>query len=217
MSNLYITVGEVGVGKTNFTLNFALKLAKTQKITLVDLDTSNLYFRLSEFISKLKHENIEIISPNFAHSTQEVPSLSGAVESALRDLTKTVIVDTAGGDFGITILSRYREVIKQRNAQISCVVNQFRKEVDKPQKAADFLKDFERRTGLHATNLVNNSHLGEHTTANDVKKASEYAKEICELYKINLLYNCVSENLAKDVQAQIANILPVKILNGGRL
>ena len=217
MSNLYIIAGEIGVGKTNFTINFAKNLAKTQKITLIDLDTSNLYFRLSELKDEIKCENINMILPQFANLTQEVPSLSGAVESALRDVTQTVIVDTPGGDFGITILSRYRDLIKARNAQILYVINKFRAGIETAEKAATTLKSFENATNLKVTNLINNSHLGNFTTIEDMQKSAEYAKSVSEICKINLLYNCVSENFAENVQARIENIFPIKIIGGGRL
>lgn len=210
MSSLYIIVGEIGVGKTTFTKNFAQNHVKTEKITLVDLDTSNLYFRLSEFKNVLQNENTELILPNFAHSTQEVPSISPNVEVALKNETKTVIVDTSGGDFGITTLNRFKDLIEKRNAEILYIVNQFRSGLETAEKAANTINSFEKSTGLRVKNIVNNSHLGEITTAEDVLKSAEYAKNISKLCKANLLYNCVSEKFLEDAKTRVGNIFPIK-------
>ena len=44
-----VIVGHYGSGKTNFTMNVALDAAKTGKrVTVIDMDIVNPYFRVSE-------------------------------------------------------------------------------------------------------------------------------------------------------------------------
>ena len=52
---LLLITGHYGCGKTNFSMNLALELAeKGKRVTLVDLDVVNPYFRTSDYAPLLQ-------------------------------------------------------------------------------------------------------------------------------------------------------------------
>ena len=54
--------GHYGTGKTNLSLNLALEAAKEgQKVTLVDMDLVNPYFRSSDYAAQLQHVSPHLI------------------------------------------------------------------------------------------------------------------------------------------------------------
>lgn len=57
-----IITGHYGSGKTNISVNMALELAKRgEKVTVVDLDIVNPYFRTADFEALFGEHNIQQI------------------------------------------------------------------------------------------------------------------------------------------------------------
>ena len=62
-ARILVLVGNYGSGKTEISLNLALKLARRgEKVTLVDLDIVNPYFRSRERRDLLESAGIRLIS-----------------------------------------------------------------------------------------------------------------------------------------------------------
>ena len=60
-ARILVLVGNYGSGKTEISLNLALKLARRgEKVTLVDLDIVNPYFRSSERTELLEKEGVSL-------------------------------------------------------------------------------------------------------------------------------------------------------------
>ena len=79
-----VICGHYGSGKTNFSLNLARELAGLgEKVTIVDMDIVNPYFRSSDYTGFLAQEGIEVIAPGYAGSTLDVPALSPEIYLSL--------------------------------------------------------------------------------------------------------------------------------------
>ena len=81
-----VVAGHYGVGKTNLSLNLAFDAALSgARVTLVDLDVVNPYFRSSDHADALAARGVRLVSPVFAGagSSLDVPSLTGAVAPAI--------------------------------------------------------------------------------------------------------------------------------------
>ena len=67
MKRITLVCGHYGSGKTNFALNLAVNAAKSGegKITLVDLDIVNPYFRTADLQrTSLKRRGVNVIAQN---------------------------------------------------------------------------------------------------------------------------------------------------------
>ena len=75
LNKLTIIYGHYGCGKTNLSINLALDLARQGKrVTLVDLDIVNPYFRSSDYTPMLREKGIKVVAPQFAGTNLDLPS-----------------------------------------------------------------------------------------------------------------------------------------------
>lgn len=191
-----IITGHYGCGKTNLAINLALDLAERHsEVTLVDLDIVNPYFRSSDYADVLGTRGVRVISPTFAGTTLDAPSLSAAAYSAIES-GGAVIFDVGGDDVGATALGRFSRDIEKRPYEMLYVVNRYRNLTTTPQEAAALLPQIEAASHLKATGVVNNSHLKSETTVSTVLGSIEYARETARLLELPLAFTTVPEAIA---------------------
>ena len=107
-----IITGHYGSGKTNVSVNMALDLAeKGEKVTVVDLDIVNPYFRTADFKELFGEHNISLTVPTYANSNLDIPAL-GFDMNGIADREGYIIIDVGGDDEGAKALGRYRKVFE---------------------------------------------------------------------------------------------------------
>jgi len=196
MPNHRITVicGHYGCGKTNLTLNLALERAGAgEKITVVDLDIVNPYFRSSEYRALLEEKGVRLIAPVFAGTTLDTPTLPPEIFSIFDEGAGEVLIDSGGDDAGVTALGGLHEQLLQCGYDMFYVINRYRVLSQLPEEAASLLTEIEQASRLKATGIVNNSHLGVETEWPDVQEALRFARKTAELTGLPLLYSTVPD------------------------
>ena len=113
MKRITLVCGHYGSGKTNFALNLAVNAAKSgEKITLVDLDIVNPYFRTADFKDMFENMGIQLIAPDVANSNLDIPSIQfDVVQLAMNE--DCLIIDVGGDDAGAVALGRYADELAQ--------------------------------------------------------------------------------------------------------
>lgn len=214
---LTIITGHYGSGKTNLSINLALDLAaEGAPVTLVDLDVVNPYFRSSDYLSLLTGAGIKVVSPRFAGTTLDTPSLSPEVYSALESEGQ-VIFDVGGDAAGATTLGRFSNEISQRDYDLLYVVNAYRNLTTTPEDAAEVLGEIAAASRLAATGVANNSHLRRETTVATVLDALPFAARSAELLGLPLRFTTVPASLADEfsdepgASSYVENAYPVEI------
>jgi len=203
LAPLTVVVGHYGVGKTNFSLNLALDAAGAgRRATLVDLDVVNPYFRSSDYGILLKDRGVEVVSPVFADTTLETPSLSGRIDAVIGAAGEDcpVILDVGGDEVGATALGRFAQKIQARPFAMWYVVNAYRNLIQDPADAAGLLRDIEAKSGLRATGLVNNSHLQAATTPETLAAALPFAEAVVRLTGLPLVATTVPASVCGSVE-----------------
>lgn len=200
-----VICGHYGVGKTNLAVNLAIDSAEEGiPTTLIDLDIVNPYFRASELRGLLEAHDVELISPVFAEagSNLDVPSLTGAIEPKLADADddERIIVDLGGDDVGAGSLGRFSKVVQSRDHAMLYVFNRHRNLVHDPREAYGILREIESTTRLHATALVDNSHLKQLTDASALADETGYARALCDLCGLELAAKTCPDRLSGDPQ-----------------
>ena len=100
-----IITGHYGSGKTNVSVNMALDLAeKGEKVTVVDLDIVNPYFRTADFKELFGEHNISLTVPTYANSNLDIPAL-GFDMNGIADREGYIIIDVGGGTTNIAAVS----------------------------------------------------------------------------------------------------------------
>ena len=86
MKRITLVCGHYGSGKTNFALNLAVNAAKRgEKITLVDLDIVNPYFRTADYKAELEATGVNVIAQNLEGTTLNAPALTARMLSICKE------------------------------------------------------------------------------------------------------------------------------------
>lgn len=195
LKSLTIICGHYGTGKTNLSVNLAVDAARSgKKVTLIDMDVVNPYFRSSDHSGMLEEMGVKVIAPTFANTNLEVtfipPEMSGALEDG------TVILDVGGDDTGATVLGMFADRIKGMDYDMWYVINRYRSMVSDVDSSVNMLRSIEGSSDLTATGVVNNSHLKEETTMEMVLGSMDYAERVSEAAGIPLIFTTCPRSMA---------------------
>lgn len=195
-------VGHYGSGKTEFSVNYAMKLAEqNQKTALIDLDIANPYFRSRERQKMLESSGISVYSNTFGYDiTADLPAITGRIRAPLEDEECQTIVDAGGDETGAMILIQFQQYFSKDDCDILCVINGNRPETATVDGALKHIRSIEEITGLKVTGLVNNTHMIRETEKEDILKGYRICKEISDRYQIPLKYNCCVKELCGDLE-----------------
>ena len=203
---IYIICGHYGVGKTNFSLNFALSMEG--KTALCDMDVVNPYFRSGDYANLLRDKGIEVVAPVALGTTVDAPFISPKVKALFCGDYDTVIFDAGGDDAGATALGQFSEDIKNCGYEMLYVINKYREQTTNPEAPVEILREIETASRLKATALCNNSHLCDETTSDIVRDALPFADEVSKLTNLPIKYTVIREDLVKDFP-DVPNVFPV--------
>lgn len=207
MKRVNLFCGHYGSGKTNISINFALKLKNSgYKTAIADIDIVNPYFRTKDSEKMLESKGIKVISLPFANSNVDLPSLPAEVYSLVQDKSINAVFDVGGDDRGAYALGRYAPyIIEENNYDMFFVVNFARPLTKNAGEALDVLREIEKACSIPFTAVVNNTNLGAETTRELIEKYKHCADELCEMAELPLAFTCVEESIC------LANEFPLKL------
>ncbi len=182
MKKVTIITGHYGSGKTNISVNLALEMAQSgKKVTVVDLDIVNPYFRTADFGELFSDFNINLITPMYANSNLDIPAISFDIERLALD-DGYLIIDVGGDDSGSTALGRYKSVFdrlsESNDIDMLYVINKYRLLTKTPEQAVQLMREIEYTARFKHTGIINNSNLGEETDIQTVLDSLDYADEV---------------------------------------
>lgn len=186
-----VITGHYGCGKTNVAVNIALKLAaEGKKVTVVDLDIVNPYFRTADFGELFSGKGIELIVPMYANSNLDIPALSFDLGAIINGSSYTVI-DVGGDPEGAIALGRYGDILKKReDLGLYYVINKYRYLTSTPEEAVELLQEIKAASGLECSGIINNSNLGRLTDNKTVVNSADYAREAAKAANVPLIFTC---------------------------
>ena len=205
--------GHYGSGKTNVAVNMALELKKQRdRVAIADLDIVNPYFRSKDSSTEFEDNGIRLICSEFANSNVDIPALPQDMYAITDDKELSVIIDVGGDDRGALALGRLApEIVKENDYEMLMVINCYRPLTRDAQSTIEVMREIECAGHIKFTGIINNSNLGEITTADDVLSSVEYAKEVSELSGLPIVYTSVEENIYNDLRDKIDDHLPLSL------
>lgn len=202
MKKITIITGHYGSGKTNICVNMALDLVpQNEKISVIDLDTVNPYFRTADFKTLFSNHNIELISSVYANSNLDTPAITFGVESIIKE-GGYLLIDVGGDDTGAFALGQFSNMLSNYSDDLDMfyVINMYRYMTKTPTDALNLMKDIEMASRLKHTGIINNSNLANETTIEVVEKSKTFANELskmCGLPIVRTAYPYESINQVK--------------------
>ena len=209
-----IIIGHYGSGKSEFAMNYVIKLRKEidSKVALSDLDVVNVYFRTREKKDLLKSLNILPIYSSIDAPTLDLPAISAEIASPINDKSYSYVIDVGGDNVGARIIGRFNHLIEEGDYDMFCVVNGNREQTQTAKQVLDHIKSIEQSSGLKVTGLVNNTHLTRLTTVEDILQGQELVREVSKLSNIPIRYVTCLENIVDELPNDLeGNIFPIKL------
>lgn len=191
-----IITGHYGSGKTEFALNYALKLAKSNKKTAIaDLDVVNPYFRSREYIELFKENNIELLGSLIKDNAMDLPALSPDIMKPFLDSSYHYVIDLGGNHSGALAFSTFNKSISSEECDVYFILNANRPETSELDSTLSLLKKIEKTLNMKITGIVNNTHLIWETTAHDLVKGDLLAQELSKKTNIPIVYVSCKQNI----------------------
>ncbi len=205
--------GHYGSGKTNVALNMAYEISKDyNEVAIADLDIVNPYFRTKDSAEELAKRGIKLIVSEYAGTNVDIPALPAEMYSLTDNKNIKAVIDVGGDDRGALALGRISPSIKEENDyEMLLVINKFRPLTPDAESTVEVMREIELAGGLGFTGIVNNSNLGELTTAQDVLNSVEYANDVAKLTGLPIKCTTVKQELYTELEGKIENLLPLKL------
>ena len=206
---LTLFAGHYGSGKTNIAVNYALHLAgEGKKVCIADLDIVNPYFRTKDSAKVLEEAGVHLISPQFANTNVDLPALPAEAYRLVTDRQTYGIMDIGGDDRGAYALGRYVPgILEENNYRMIFVANASRPLTRTPEDAMEVMHEIEAACGLKFTDLVNNTNLGDLTTAETVLRSQGYMEKLSALSGLPVFATTAKADVA--AQLPLPDVLPL--------
>ena len=205
--------GHFGSGKTEFCVSLAfelVKLGRSERLAVADLDIENPFFRSRERQDQLEAAGVKVYSDPFnGRNGSELQVISASIRAPLEDELCRVMLDCGGDATGAMILNQFKKYFREGEYQLLCVVNPYRPGSDTVDKAVEHIRAIERITGLRVTGLIANGHLIRYTTVEEVAHGWAFTREVSEASGVPALAACCMEPLSAEAEARGIPVFPI--------
>ncbi|MDD4088312.1 MAG: ATP-binding protein [Tissierellia bacterium] len=211
---LVIVIGHYGSGKTEFAVNYAVKMKETyENVSIADLDIVNPYFRSREKRNFFEEIGIKLFDSSIRNTAVDLPALPAEMTGVITNTNIKSILDVGGDPVGARVLARYAEQIKNVEYDMFYVINGNRPDTSTVEGVLKYLEMIEATSRLKITGLVNNTHMLKATTAEDVEFGHELTKKVSWETDIPIRYEAVMKETADKIKNQeiIEKLFPINL------
>lgn len=178
MSEVTVFYGLYGSGKSEVSINYALRLAeKGRAVTIVDLDAVTPYFRVRDVRERLLAAGVNVVSPKDSIRHADLPVLPEGIRTVLLQGEGDVVVDVGGDPTGARVLGGLKDALRP-DARGLFVVNAMRPFSRTLDEAQEAVRGVTSSAGLPPGGLVSNTHLSESTRIEHIAKGLEFTRSL---------------------------------------
>ena len=189
MNRITVVTGHFGSGKTEFSVNYAIQLKKRfDKVTIVDMDTVNPYYRTKDVQEILEAKGIRVIAPQFANTNVDILSVPSDILSVFDDPECVAVFDVGGGDEGAIVLGMYQRYLLQCGYDMLFVFNARRPLTATGDDTLEMFEAIQNTSRLRFSGIINNTNLMEDTTPEIVLEGQQAAQELSQTTGVPIRY-----------------------------
>ncbi len=213
MKRVTLFSGHYGSGKTNIAVSYAMELKREgKKVMIADLDIVNPYFRTKDSGEDLKTADIRLICSEYANTNLDIPALPQELYALTDDRSYHAVIDVGGDDRGALALGRIAPALREEgNYEMLMVINCYRPLTRDADSLMEVLHEIELASKLPFTGLVNNSNLGELTTAEDVLASVAFAEAVSKASGLPIVMTTVKRELYKELEGKLPDLFPLDL------
>lgn len=208
-----LLAGHYGSGKTNIAVNMAFDLIQSyDNVVIADIDIVNPYFRTKDSQTELEEKGIKLICSEYANSNVDIPALPQDIYSIIDNKDTMAVVDIGGDDRGAYALGRYSPgIVEENNYDMLFVINKYRPLTPDPQSTVEIMREIEAAGKIKFTGIINNSNIGNETTAEDVLDSVAYAEEISQIAGIPVVMTTAMKEISNELSGKVPNLFALKL------
>ncbi|WP_313019113.1 ATP-binding protein [Acetoanaerobium noterae] len=201
-----IIIGHYGSGKTEFSVNYAMKLkqASSSRVAIADLDIVNVYFRSREKQVMLEEQGIKVIASSIAGNALDLPAVAADIITPLEDKSYEYVIDVGGDSVGARVLGRFKNYIEDGDYDMFMVVNANREQTMDLEGIKRHKETIEATSRLKVTGFINNTHLIRETTLEDVLRGDKLLKEASKELGIPIRYVSAMSHIASQIPDEVS-------------
>ncbi|MBR3605891.1 MAG: hypothetical protein IKL52_07670 [Candidatus Gastranaerophilales bacterium] len=217
MRTVEIYTGAYASGKSENAINRAISYIKENKeITLVDLDTVEPAYCMRPLEKQLREMGIDLILQSDYFGLGEAGSyVTNEQINCLKKTDKDIVIDVGYGVTGLDTLDILNDIDKEENIKIYLVVNTSKfetRDVESILEYIQFNSGENAKPWKKISGLISNTHLGDETTIEDIKRGYEILKEVSKITKTPIVYISVDEKFKSEFLQNEFDSTPVKYL-----
>ncbi len=208
-----LLAGHYGSGKTNIAVNLAFELKKNyNNVAIADIDIVNPYFRTKDSQKELEEKGIKLICSEYANSNVDIPALPQDIYSVIDNKDIMAIMDIGGDDRGAYALGRYAPgIVEENNYDMLFVINKYRPLTPDAESTVEIMHEIEAAGKIKFTGIINNSNIGNETTADDVLNSLNYAEEISRIANLPVVMTTVMTEIYDALDGKLPNLFALKL------
>lgn len=197
--HITVVLGGYGCGKTEFSLNLALRCAgEGKRVALVDLDIVNPFFRSGFHPGLLRRAGVRLIVSPYTLWASDLPVVSSEVQAVFDGDFDEVIFDAGGDPVGATALGRYhRQFAGVEELEVLLLVNARRPMCESGEEVAELLGKLQSASRLCVTGLVNNTNLALETTPELLQEGDALLREVSARTGLPVRYHGILAQLCE--------------------
>lgn len=213
MKKINIVTGHYGSGKTEFAINYALKLKENFGSSVIcDMDIVNPYFRTNDAIDYLSKNSVNVIAPEYANTNLDLPSLPSDIISVFSENSPPSVLDVGGDDDGAIALGQFYPYLSKEDYEMFFVINAMRPDTADAESILKLAKDIEYASRCRITSIVNNTNLAYLSSVNDILDSLKLIDEVSSKMNVPFKYISGTSDILSKLPAEYKDkLFPIKL------
>ena len=138
----------------------------------------------------------------------DLPALPAEAYRLVEDKSVYAIMDIGGDDRGAYALGRYTpSILTENNYRMAFVANCYRPLTRTPEDALEVMREIENACHLNFNCIINNSNLGEETTAETITASEAFITELSRISGLPVWMTTAREDIAREIN----NVFPLRL------